>query len=178
MVAVKESLTWRITRVVLLVVFGVYLVSPLVAMLDFSTRNIGGTGRTWDAWVTLVQDEDVRSAIIASLLLAVFTVAAMLLLLVPTMIWAKLRVPKASRLLEFLCLLPLAIPPLVVVVGISGVYAWVSYLLGDSALTLTFAYVVLVLPYAYRVDRLRALRDQRRHAVGGGEVPRRGLVHA
>jgi putative spermidine/putrescine transport system permease protein len=30
------------------------------------------------------------------------------------------------------------------------VYAWVSYLLGDSPLTLTFAYVVLVLPYAYR----------------------------
>jgi putative spermidine/putrescine transport system permease protein len=51
---------------------------------------------------------------------------------------------------EFLCLLPLTVPPLVIVVGISNVYAWVSYLLGDSALTLTFAYVVLVLPYAYR----------------------------
>ena len=51
-----------------------------------------------------------------------------------------------------------------IVVGISGVYAWVTYLLGDSALTLTFVYVVLVLPYAYRADRLRALRDRRRHA--------------
>jgi putative spermidine/putrescine transport system permease protein len=51
---------------------------------------------------------------------------------------------------EYLCLLPLTIPPLVIVVGISNVYAWVTYLLGDSPLTLTFAYVVLVLPYAYR----------------------------
>ena len=39
-----------------------------------------------------------------------------------------------------------------IVVGISNVYAaWVTYLLGDSALVLTFAYVVLVLPYSYRV---------------------------
>jgi putative spermidine/putrescine transport system permease protein len=30
------------------------------------------------------------------------------------------------------------------------VYAWVTYFLGGSSLTLTFAYTVLVLPYAYR----------------------------
>ncbi len=37
-----------------------------------------------------------------------------------------------------------------IVVGISNVYAWVSYFFGNSALTLTFVYVVLVLPYSYR----------------------------
>ena len=31
------------------------------------------------------------------------------------------------------------VPPLVIVVGIANVYAWVTYVLGDSALTLTFA---------------------------------------
>jgi putative spermidine/putrescine transport system permease protein len=66
------------------------------------------------------------------------------------MIWVRLRVPSASRTVEFLCLLPLTIPPLVIVVGIANVYAWVSYFFGDSGLTLTFAYVVLVLPYSYR----------------------------
>jgi putative spermidine/putrescine transport system permease protein len=59
-------------------------------------------------------------------------------------------VPRARGLIEFLCLLPLTIPALVIVVGISNVYSWVTYLLGDSALVLTFAYVVLVLPYSYR----------------------------
>ena len=53
-------------------------------------------------------------------------------------------------MIEFLCLLPLTIPALVVVVGISNVYSWVTYLLGDSALVLTFVYVVIVLPYSYR----------------------------
>jgi putative spermidine/putrescine transport system permease protein len=74
----------------------------------------------------------------------------MIVLLVPTMIWVRLRVPGAARIVEFLCLLPLTIPALVIVVGIRNVYAWVYYLVGDSALTLAFVYVVLVLPYAYR----------------------------
>ena len=74
----------------------------------------------------------------------------MVVLLVPTMIWVRLRVPRATRLVEFLCLLPLTIPALVIVVGLKNVYAWVNYLVGDSALTLAFVYVVLVLPYAYR----------------------------
>jgi putative spermidine/putrescine transport system permease protein len=74
----------------------------------------------------------------------------MLVLLLPTMIWVRLRVPQANRLVEFLCLLPLTVPPLVIVVGINGVYSWVYYFLGGSPLTLTFVYVVLVLPFAYR----------------------------
>ena len=90
-------------------------------------------GRTWDAWKTWSQDEDLREAIITSLLLALLTVVLMVVLLVPTMIWVRLRVPGMSRVVEFLCLLPLTIPALVIVVGIANVYAWVTYLFGDSA---------------------------------------------
>jgi putative spermidine/putrescine transport system permease protein len=140
---------FRVLRVMLLAAFAVFFFGPLLAMLDFSTRGAGG-GRSWDAWANLVQDPELRSAIVTSLLLAVFTVVLSLVLLVPTMIWVRLRVPGAGRLLESLCLLPLTIPALVIVVGITNVYQWVTYLLGDSALNLTFVYVVLVLPYAYR----------------------------
>jgi putative spermidine/putrescine transport system permease protein len=118
-------------------------------MLDFSTREPGG-GRTWEAWANMVNNPELSSAIVTSLLLALLTVAVMLVLLVPTMIWVRLRVPGATRLVEFLCILPLAIPALVIVVGVANVYAWVNYLIGDSPLTLTFVYVVLVLPFAYR----------------------------
>ncbi|PRC60775.1 ABC transporter permease, partial [Mycobacterium sp. ITM-2017-0098] len=82
-------------------------------------------------------------SIVVSLLLAFFTVVAMLVLLVPTMIWVRLRAPWARGLVEFLCLLPLTIPALVIVVGLRNVYLWVTYLLGESALTLTFVYVVV-----------------------------------
>jgi putative spermidine/putrescine transport system permease protein len=68
----------------------------------------------------------------------------------PTMVWVQLRLPGLMRLVEFVCLLPLTIPAIVLVVGLAPVYRWVWYLLGESASTLTFVYVVLVLPYAYR----------------------------
>jgi putative spermidine/putrescine transport system permease protein len=51
---------------------------------------------------------------------------------------------------EFICLLPLTVPAIVLVVGLTPIYAWVYYLLGSSTLWLSLAYVVLVLPYAYR----------------------------
>jgi putative spermidine/putrescine transport system permease protein len=147
---VNNSLSWRITRWLLMVPFAVFFLVPLLAMLDFSTRNISGGGRTWQAWRNLVEDDQLYHAITISLGLAVSTVVVMLALLVPTMIWVRLRTPWARRLIEFLCLLPLTIPALVIVVGLKGVYAWVTYFFGESALTLAFIYVVLVLPYAYR----------------------------
>ncbi|MDZ4269351.1 MAG: ABC transporter permease subunit [Mycobacterium sp.] len=137
-------------RGALWVVFGLFFLFPLYAMADFSTRNLIAGGRTGQAWANLVTDQALYQAIVVSLLLAVFTVAAMLVLLVPTMIWVRLRAPWAKGLVEFLCLLPLTIPALVIVVGLRNVYLWVTYLLGDSALTLTFVYVVVVLPFAYR----------------------------
>ncbi|WP_122816593.1 ABC transporter permease [Nocardioides pantholopis] len=141
---------WSATRVLLLLVFAVFFFLPLLALLDFSTTVPGTEERTGDAWAGLVQDPTLTDAITTSLLLAGLTVVGMVVLLVPTMVWVRLRVPRASRMVEFLCLLPLTIPALVVVVGLRNVYSWVDYFLGDSALTLTFVYVVLVLPYAYR----------------------------
>ncbi|MCV7180713.1 ABC transporter permease [Mycolicibacterium murale] len=137
-------------RGTLWVLFGLFFLFPLYAMADFSTRNLLGEGRTLQAWANLVSDEALFDSIITSLLLAVLTVAVMLVLLLPTMIWVRLRAPWASGLVEFLCLLPLTIPALVIVVGLRNVYLWVTYFLGESALTLTFVYVVVVLPFAYR----------------------------
>ncbi|NPC95782.1 ABC transporter permease [Nocardioides sp. zg-DK7169] len=141
---------WNVTRGLLLLCFGVFFALPMLALLDFSTKVPGTEERTGEAWSQLLRDPAMTDAITTSLLLAGLTVVGMLVLLVPTMVWVRLRVPRASRLVEFLCLLPLTIPALVIVVGIKNVYAWVNYLIGDSALTLTFLYVVLVLPYAYR----------------------------
>jgi putative spermidine/putrescine transport system permease protein len=128
--------------------FAGFFLLPLFAMLEFSTRGAGG--RSVAAWQAIVEDPDLVRAITISLELAALTVAGMLLLVVPVATWVHLRLPKLRRLIEFICLLPLTIPAIVLVVGIAPIYAWVTYLLGDSPLTLTFVYVVLVLPYAYR----------------------------
>lgn len=142
---------WQVFRVVALLGFATFFAVPLLAMLDFSTRTPGSApGRTLDAWRNLVDIPALREAIIVSLTLALLTVLLMVLLLVPTMIWVRLRVPRARRMVEFLCLLPLTIPALVIVVGIKNVMLWVNYFLGHTPYALTLPYVILVLPYSYR----------------------------
>ena len=74
----------------------------------------------------------------------------MLLLLIPTMAWTYIRVPGMKRAVEFLCLLPLAIPAIVLVVGIVPIYQFLSRATGGNALTLAFIDIILVLPYAHR----------------------------
>jgi putative spermidine/putrescine transport system permease protein len=54
------------------------------------------------------------------------------------------------RVIEVLCLAPLTIPAIVLVVGLAPLYQWININLSDSILTLGFAYLILVLPYAYR----------------------------
>jgi putative spermidine/putrescine transport system permease protein len=140
----------RVVRGLLLLVFAAFFIGPLVSMLDFSTRDLINGGRTGEAWAAMVQDEQLRTSIVNSLVLAATTVVSMLALLLPTMVWVRLRVPRAQRLIEVLCLLPLTVPALVIVVGITNVYSWVYYFFGSASWTLMFAYVVLVLPFAYR----------------------------
>lgn len=140
----------KLFRGTLWALFGLFFLFPLYAMADFSTRNLISGGRTLRAWTNLVADEALYRAIVVSLLLAVLTVLAVLVILLPTMIWVRLRAPWAHGTVEFLCLLPLTIPALVIVVGLRNVYLWVTYLFGESALTLTFVYLVLVFPFAYR----------------------------
>ena len=138
-----------VARFAILLVLGAFFLIPLVAMAEFSTRGPDGA-RGLASWTGIVDDPDLVEAILVSVQLAVTSSLVVLVLLVPTMTWIRLRLPGLRRLVEFLCLLPVAIPAIVLVVGMAPLYAWVNYFLGDSPLTLTFAYAVLVLPFAHR----------------------------
>jgi putative spermidine/putrescine transport system permease protein len=106
--------------------------------------------RNLDAWKSIVTYPDLVAAIVASVELAAITSLAMLVLLVPTMVWVRLRLRRLNRVIEFICLLPLTIPAIVLVVGLVPMYQWMGINFSDNILTLSFAYVVLVLPYCYR----------------------------
>ena len=134
-----------------------FFLLPLLGALEFTTQGPGGNGHTADTWRTLVDVGKVttdypalREGFLASVGLAIVTPLVMLVILVPTMTWVRLRLPGLSRTVEFICLLPLTVPAIVLVVGLAPVYAWVYYFFGSSTLLLSFVYVVLVLPYAYR----------------------------
>jgi putative spermidine/putrescine transport system permease protein len=141
----------QVFRVVVFVVMGLFFLVPIGAMLEFSTRSTTfDAPRTLASWTTILTFPDLVTAIVASLELAAITSVVMLLLLLPTMIWVRLRLPRLNRIIEFLCLLPLTIPAIVLVVGLIPLYRWMAENVSDSILTLAFAYVILVLPYTYR----------------------------
>jgi putative spermidine/putrescine transport system permease protein len=148
----------RVARLVVLIIVLGYLIVPLLAMLEFSTRGdfdrtTKTYARTLDSFAAIFSNEDLMASIVTSLEIAVLTVFGMLILLVPTMVWTVVRVPRMRRVVEFLCLLPLAIPAIVIVVGIAPIYRWMGQNLGAfgaSALTLAFIDIILVLPYSYR----------------------------
>jgi putative spermidine/putrescine transport system permease protein len=144
----------NIFRSVVFTVFGLFFLLPLLAMVRFSLE--GAKLGTWSgtAWkqIASYQGEGVPpliSSIEITLELAVITSVVMLVLLVPTMIWVRLRVQWLARTMEFLSLLPLTIPAIVLVVGLGPIYNRIQHY-SLSALMLFWIYVVLGLPYAYR----------------------------
>ncbi len=136
-------------RYVVFTLFGAFVVLPLLAMFRFSLE--GSKLGTWSlaAWKDIVSSPGLVSAVELTLELAVITSIVMVLLLLPTMIWIKLRVQWISRTFEFLCLLPLTIPAIALVVGLGPVYNRIQHY-SLSALQLFWVYVILALPYAYR----------------------------
>ena len=148
----------RIARIAILVLVLGYLVLPLFAMLEFSTRGdvdpvTRAATRSLQSYAAIFSYPNLVDGILASLEISVLTVFGMLVLLVPTMVWTVIRVPRMRRVIEFLCLLPLAIPAIVIVVGIAPLYQFMGRYFGAfgaSPLTLTFIDVILVLPYSYR----------------------------
>jgi putative spermidine/putrescine transport system permease protein len=141
-------------RYVVFTLFGLFFVLPLLAMARFSLE--GAKLGTWSltAWrdITSFQSSGVPplvSSIEITLELAVITCVIVLALLVPTMIWIRLRVQWLARTMEVLCLLPLTIPAIVLVVGLGPIYNRIQHY-SVSSLQLFWIYVILALPYAYR----------------------------
>jgi putative spermidine/putrescine transport system permease protein len=148
----------RVARLAILLLILGWLILPLIAMLEFSTRgNVDpvtkAATRSLQNYAAIFSYPNLVDGIVVSLQISVLTVAGMLLLLVPTMVWTVVRVPRMRRVIEFLCLLPLAIPAIVIVVGIAPIYRFMGQHLGAvgaSPLTLAFIDIILVLPYSYR----------------------------
>ncbi|HEY7281376.1 MAG TPA: ABC transporter permease subunit [Actinomycetota bacterium] len=140
----------RIFRIVVLLVFGAFFLIPLYAMVAFSLEGTTPGTHSVSAWTSIFSYPGLGSAIAITLELAVITGVVTMGLLLPTMIWVRLKVPRMRRVIEFICLLPLTIPAIVLVVGLAPVYRQIRIHISLSALMLFGVYVILALPYAYR----------------------------
>jgi putative spermidine/putrescine transport system permease protein len=139
----------KIWRRTILILVALYLLLPIVAMMNFSTKTFSG-GRGLGSWRAIFQQPDLIAAIMTSLELAAIVIGLIFFLVVPTVVWVHLKLPRLRRPLELVCLLPLAIPGIVLVVGIASIYRWISIHISESPLTLAAVYSMLILPYTYR----------------------------
>jgi putative spermidine/putrescine transport system permease protein len=133
---------------------GLYFVVPLVATFEFSLRMRRGA-YSFDAYRAVFASDKFQSSFLYSAIIAVVTIVVAALIVVPTAYWVQLRLRRLRAIVEFITLLPLVIPAIVLVFGFIKLYGSSSLLpltatsLGSDAL-LTFGYVGLGLPYMYR----------------------------
>ncbi|MDZ5454121.1 MULTISPECIES: ABC transporter permease [Labrys] len=140
-----------------------YFIIPLLSTFEFSLRMLRGQ-YSFEAYRVVFAQAEFQNAFIRSILLALATIVLSIVLVVPAAYLVRLRLPSWRSPVEFVTLLPLVIPAIIIVFGYIRMFNSSSWLpLTDSEWTtdllLTFGYVVLALPYMYRsVDAgLRAI---------------------
>lgn len=144
------------TRWIIGVLVGLFFLIPLACLTLFTFRRTDRSGYTLDHWAAVLSPESasvfqpIWTGLANSLVIAVVTVAIVLLVIAPTMILVALRFPRLRRPFEFVALLPITIPAIVIVVGLTPIYLQIGRTLGTGAWTLAFAYGITVLPFVYR----------------------------
>ena len=132
----------------------VYFIVPLIGTFEFSLRMRRGE-YSFDAYRSVFGDTQFQATFGYSIIMALVTIAVGMLLIVPTAYWVRLRLPQIRPVVEFITLLPLVIPAIVVVFGYLRLYNSSSWLpltnsTNGTNLLLMFSYVTLALPYMYR----------------------------
>jgi putative spermidine/putrescine transport system permease protein len=128
----------------------VYFFVPLIATLLFSLKG-QQTGKccSLSAYGEILHDGRFWHTVGLSSKLALETVAISLALLVPTVYWVHLRLPRLRALMAFVAVLPFVVPPIVLVVGLLDLYRGSPQWFFGSPQFLVPGYVVLSFPYVF-----------------------------
>jgi putative spermidine/putrescine transport system permease protein len=136
-----------------ILIVGLFAV-PIVSMIEYTLRD--ADAHSLVHWAALFDPANagkyrpIWTGLGNSLVLAVVTIVIVLLLLAPTMVLVSLRFPALRRPFEFLLLVPITIPAIVLVVGLAPVYLVIGRTFGTGIWSLAFAYGITVLPFASR----------------------------
>jgi putative spermidine/putrescine transport system permease protein len=135
--------------------FGVaFFILPLIGTVEFSLSMLRGV-YSFEAYRVVLADPEFQQTFLFSVVMALCTIVMGVALVVPTAYWVRLKVPEARPLIEFITLLPLVIPAIVIVYGYIRMFNTSSILpltgsVTGTNLLLMFGYTTLALPYMYR----------------------------
>jgi putative spermidine/putrescine transport system permease protein len=132
----------------------VYFATPLLCTFEFSLRLKRGV-YSFAAYENVFSDTRFQETFLYSTILSVATIVFGTLLVVPTAYWVQLRLPRLRPVVEFITLMPLVIPAIILVFGYVRIYNSSSILPMTSAswstdMLLGCSYITLALPYMYR----------------------------
>src|SRR5947209_19525132 len=161
-----------------LILVMLYLIVPLGATLSFGLFN--GRSVNFGSYQQIFTDHDFSQTLVLSLELALASTLLAVILVTPTVYWVQLRLPQARPLLDFLSLVPFAVPAVVMSLGLLEVYGTSNWFVNILSLglvpllsnppfnivntpqLLACAYVIISLPFVYRpIDNsLRAMNTR------------------
>ncbi|MCA2223389.1 ABC transporter permease [Nonomuraea aurantiaca] len=153
----------RLWRGAVFLLAAAYFLIPLGASLWY-TIYTPTAGVSFAAYGELLTAEGFGSSLLLSMSLAVATIVLALLLTLPAMLAVRLSAPRLRPVMEVVCTLPLVVPPITFVAGLTtslrtgtDVLAptpfWATLIAVQNPafpVVLVLAYVVLVLPFVYR----------------------------
>src|SRR5215467_503701 len=163
---------------IFLILVMIYLIAPLGATLAFGITN--GNRVDLSAFFRIFTDSNFTQTIVLSLELALASTILTVVLVTPTAYWVQLRLPQARPIMDFLALVPFAVPAIVMAFGLYELYGTGSSLVDILSLglvpllsnppfnivntpqLLVCAYVIVSLPFVYRpIDNsLRAINTK------------------
>jgi putative spermidine/putrescine transport system permease protein len=148
----RQGIRWW--RGIILVLAGLFFLAPVVSAIVFALEGDHGS-ITFANFGAFVTNSGVRSALITSLEIGGLTMAIVIALMVPTVVFVRLRAPRLSLLLDSVTILPIVIPPIVMAAGLESLQSssgrFLQKALFASPLSaLTPFYVVLAMPFVYR----------------------------
>ena len=144
------------------IIGALYFLLPLLATFEFSLS--WDPAVPWKAYQRAFEDNDFWETFIYSNVLAIATIIASIILVVPTAYWIRLRLPQARRIVEFITLMPFVVPAIILVFGLIRIYSapinlpftdirlmqpLTNFKAGTNILIVA-GYMVLAMPYMYR----------------------------
>jgi len=103
-----------------------------------------------EAYKDVLRDPAFLASLAFSLRSAIITIIVSTGLIVPAAYCVHLKLPRLRPVVEFLTMLPLVVPPIVLVVGLLRGFRWSPSWFWAGDPILIGSYVVLSLPYVYR----------------------------
>jgi putative spermidine/putrescine transport system permease protein len=106
----------------------IYFLVPLIGTFEFSMRMRRGEYSRSMPIGSVFSDPNFQATFGYSILLGLLTIVFGVLLVVPTAYWVRLRLPQLRPVMEFITLMPLVIPAIVIVFGYLRIYNSSSWL--------------------------------------------------